>query len=143
MLIPVVVVRHENQWMSPIPHPLFHIRLFHWQVETVNSMMKRNQGSALAGKTVRSRRQDMLLRVLTHNAMILRSRIETEQIRFPYVLRRAGKACDSVWPVIKAKTRLADPSWVTVPPGNGRTTARREGGGRCRRECAASTMAPS
>lgn len=42
-----------------------------WQVETVNSMMKRNQGSALAGKTARSRRRDMLLRVLTHNVMIL------------------------------------------------------------------------
>ena len=42
-----------------------------WQVETVNSMMKRNQGSALAGKTARSRRRDMLLRVITHNVMIL------------------------------------------------------------------------
>jgi hypothetical protein len=42
-----------------------------WQVETVNSMMKRNQGSALAGKTARSRRRDMLLRVLTHDVMVL------------------------------------------------------------------------
>jgi hypothetical protein len=50
-----------------------------WQVETVNSMIKRNQGSALAGKTARSRRRDMLLRVLTHNVMILRTRVETEQ----------------------------------------------------------------
>ena len=37
-----------------------------WQVETVNSMMKRNQGSALAGKSPRSRRRDMLLRVIKH-----------------------------------------------------------------------------
>jgi hypothetical protein len=42
-----------------------------WQIETANSMMKRNQGSALAGKTAWSRRRDMLLRVLTHNVMVL------------------------------------------------------------------------
>jgi hypothetical protein len=42
-----------------------------WAVETVNSMIKRNQGSALAGKTAQSRRRDMLLRVLTHNVMVL------------------------------------------------------------------------
>jgi hypothetical protein len=50
-----------------------------WQLETVNSMMKRNQGSALAGKNAWSRRRDMLLRILTHNVMILRTRVETEQ----------------------------------------------------------------
>jgi hypothetical protein len=49
-----------------------------WQVETVNSMMKRNQGSALAGKSARSRRRDMLLRVITHDVMILPRRVETE-----------------------------------------------------------------
>jgi hypothetical protein len=38
-----------------------------WQVETVNSMVKRNLGSALGGKTAWSRRRDMLLKVLTHN----------------------------------------------------------------------------
>jgi hypothetical protein len=41
-----------------------------WQAETVNSMMKRNQGSALAGKTAHSRKRDLALKVLTHNAMI-------------------------------------------------------------------------
>jgi hypothetical protein len=41
------------------------------QVETANSMCKRNLGSALAGKTARSRKRDMLLRVLTHNVMVL------------------------------------------------------------------------
>ena len=41
-----------------------------WQVETVNSMVKRNLGSALAGRTAWSRRRDMLLKVLTHNVMI-------------------------------------------------------------------------
>jgi hypothetical protein len=37
------------------------------QVETVISMMKRNLGAALRGKTHYSRRRDMLLRALTHN----------------------------------------------------------------------------
>jgi hypothetical protein len=41
-----------------------------WQVETVNSMMKRNQGSALAGKSAHSRKRDLALKVLTHNAML-------------------------------------------------------------------------
>jgi hypothetical protein len=51
-----------------------------WQVETVNSMMKRNLGSALRGKTNRSRRRDLMLKVLVHDLMILhrRKRVETE-----------------------------------------------------------------
>ena len=42
-----------------------------WQVETGNSMMKRNQGDALAGRTAPSRKRDMRLRVITHNMMVL------------------------------------------------------------------------
>lgn len=42
-----------------------------YQAETVNSMMKRNLGSALAGKTAPSRERDMLLKVLTHDLMVL------------------------------------------------------------------------
>jgi len=42
-----------------------------YQVETVNSMMKRNLGSALGGKTAASRQRDMLLKVLTHDLMVL------------------------------------------------------------------------
>jgi hypothetical protein len=42
-----------------------------WQVETVNSMIKRNQGSALAGKNAWSRKRDMALKVLTHDVMVL------------------------------------------------------------------------
>lgn len=42
-----------------------------WQVETVNSMIKRNLGSALAGRTAHSRKRDMRLKVLTHNVMVL------------------------------------------------------------------------
>jgi hypothetical protein len=51
-------------------------------------MMKRNQGSALAGKSARSRRRDMLLRVITHDVMILPRRVETEQVRFTSGLTR-------------------------------------------------------
>lgn len=50
-----------------------------YQVETVNSMIKRNLGSALRGRTAHSRKRDMALKVLTHNAMVLRTRVATEQ----------------------------------------------------------------
>lgn len=42
-----------------------------WQVETVNSMTKRNLGSALRARTARRRSKELLLRVITHNLMIL------------------------------------------------------------------------
>lgn len=42
-----------------------------WQVETVNSMIKRNLGSALRARTARRRSMELLLRVVTHNIMIL------------------------------------------------------------------------
>lgn len=42
-----------------------------WQSETVNSMIKRNLGSALRAHTVRGRSMELLLRVVTHNVMIL------------------------------------------------------------------------
>jgi hypothetical protein len=41
------------------------------QSETVHSMMKRNQGSALRSRTPARRKQEMLLRVLTHNIALL------------------------------------------------------------------------
>ena len=52
-----------------------------WQGETAISMMKRNLGSALRGKSANSRKRDLWLKVLTHDIMILRrqSRVETEQ----------------------------------------------------------------
>jgi len=40
------------------------------QVETVMSMLKRNLGDRLRGRTYQSRRRDMLLMVLTHNIAI-------------------------------------------------------------------------
>jgi Transposase DDE domain len=42
-----------------------------WQAQTVNSMVKRNLGSACRSRTPRGRKKDMLLRVVTHNVMIL------------------------------------------------------------------------
>jgi hypothetical protein len=42
-----------------------------WQSETVNSMIKRNLGSALRATTARRRSKELLLRVITHNVMIL------------------------------------------------------------------------
>ena len=42
-----------------------------WQSETVNSMIKRNLGSALRARTAVRRRHELLLRVLTHNIMLL------------------------------------------------------------------------
>jgi hypothetical protein len=42
-----------------------------WQAETVNSMIKRNMGSALRATTARRRSKELLLRVVTHNIMVL------------------------------------------------------------------------
>lgn len=42
-----------------------------WQSETVISMIKRNLGSALRGKTAWSRRRDMALKSVTHDLMVL------------------------------------------------------------------------
>jgi hypothetical protein len=42
-----------------------------WQAETVNSMIKRNLGPALRARTARGRSMELLLRVVTHNIMVL------------------------------------------------------------------------
>lgn len=42
-----------------------------WQVETVNSMIKRNPGSALRAKSAGRRSMELLLRCVTHNIMVL------------------------------------------------------------------------
>ena len=42
-----------------------------WQVETVNSMIKRNLGSALRARTYWSQCREILLRLLTHNIMVV------------------------------------------------------------------------
>jgi hypothetical protein len=42
-----------------------------WQVETVNSMIKRNLGSACRARTAHGRKKDLMLRAVTHNLMII------------------------------------------------------------------------
>lgn len=42
-----------------------------WQVETVFSMIKRNQGDALRARTYWSQNREMMLKVLTHNIAII------------------------------------------------------------------------
>lgn len=49
-----------------------------WQVETVNSMMKRNQGSAPRARSRRTQDRELALRVLTHDLAVLRRRVATE-----------------------------------------------------------------
>jgi len=41
-----------------------------WQSETVNSMMKRNHGSALRARTPERREREMMLKVVTHNVAL-------------------------------------------------------------------------
>jgi hypothetical protein len=41
------------------------------RVETAISMMKRNLGDCLCGRTYQTRRRDMLLMVLTHNIAVV------------------------------------------------------------------------
>ena len=50
-------------------------------------MMKRNVGSALAGKTAWSCKREMHLKVLVHDLMILQKRVETEQDAPNFLLR--------------------------------------------------------
>jgi len=76
------------------------------QVETVFSMIKRNLGAALRGRSHHSRRRDMFLRVLTHNISLALSRVfyragresltrppAAGGVRGVLVLPRGGCAC--------------------------------------------------
>ena len=47
-----------------------------WQVETVNSMLKRNLGPALRARTARRRSMELMLRCVTHNLMIFSHALE-------------------------------------------------------------------
>lgn len=46
-----------------------------WQVETVNSMIKRRLGSALRARIEDNQSREMILRAITHNVMIIRIRV--------------------------------------------------------------------
>ena len=41
-----------------------------WQVETVNSMMKRNYGSALRARTPQRRERELMLKTIVHNVAL-------------------------------------------------------------------------
>ena len=78
-----------------------------WQVETVNSMIKRNLGSALRGKTKASRTRDLRLKVLVHDLMILRRqrRVETEHVSYGFHFILAPRYYYCHWP-LKRPVRL-------------------------------------
>jgi len=53
-----------------------------WQAESILSRLKRRLGAALTSRRTRAQRREILLRVLTHNLMLLRRcarRVSTEQ----------------------------------------------------------------
>jgi len=53
------------------------------QVETVMSMLKRNLGDSLRARSTHGRKMELMLKVITHNLMIIRrrSRVATEPVR--------------------------------------------------------------
>ncbi len=51
------------------------------QVETVNSMLKRNLGDSLRAISSTARRAEMFLRVITHNVMIKNRIVGSRQSR--------------------------------------------------------------
>lgn len=55
-------------------HRTLHTRSYYgqrWQVETVNSMIKRNQGHAIAARSYHAQNRDLRLATLVHNIVIL------------------------------------------------------------------------
>ena len=46
-----------------------------WQVETVNSMLKRRLGSALRARVEANQFREIILRAITHNVMIVRMQV--------------------------------------------------------------------
>jgi len=58
------------------------------QVETVNSMLKRNFGTALRGRSHHSRCRDLYLRVLTHNIALALFRVFYRALMTPFPLQR-------------------------------------------------------
>jgi DDE family transposase len=60
-----------------------------WQAETVVSMIKRNLGDELRGKTAVSRKREMLLKVLVHDIMIIRRQREGRDRAFATPFRHS------------------------------------------------------
>src|SRR5262249_34426629 len=77
-----------------------------WQTETANSMIKRRLGSALRARSYWSQCREIILRVVTHNVMIvLRIRVFYRATKPPFQAPKPG---------LKAKPN--DPqTWGTYP----------------------------
>ena len=61
-----------------------------WQVETVNSVMKRNLGSALRARTQHRRSMELLLRSVVHNVMMLEGTEDRDRARQTTIRGRPG-----------------------------------------------------
>jgi hypothetical protein len=73
--------RYRREMRRAFPHAAYHQR---WHAESVFSRHKRRLGSALTTRRSPSQARELVLRVLTHNLMLLRSpnqRVSTEQDR--------------------------------------------------------------
>jgi hypothetical protein len=70
--------KYRKQLHRRFPKKLYGQR---WQVETAFSMIKRNMGSAMTARRPYSINRELMLRVLTHNLMIIRRQLtfSTEQ----------------------------------------------------------------
>ena len=58
----------RRQWKRGVDRRRYRQRS---QAETTNSMMKRNLGSACRSRTTLGRKRDLLIRIVTHNLMIV------------------------------------------------------------------------
>jgi hypothetical protein len=64
--------RLKGRWRNQMKTRLNKVKYGQrWQIETVNSMIKRIMGSALRARKNWSQSREITLRVLTHNIMIL------------------------------------------------------------------------
>jgi hypothetical protein len=69
-----------------------------WQSETVNSMLKRLQGSALRARTDDSQSRELVLRAITHNVMILRqTKVFDRAGQTPFASKPAQMGTDPGW----------------------------------------------
>lgn len=74
-----------------------------WQVETVMSMIKRNLGSFVAARSDPARSRETLLKVLTHNIMLIVAaliglfyRASDVPFSVPFERRRDGKQLSNI-----------------------------------------------
>jgi hypothetical protein len=80
---------YRREMKRHFPRALYRQR---WQAESIFSRLKRRLGATLTARSARAQRREILLRVLTHNLMLLRcwlQRISTEHDLVPVV--RCGR----------------------------------------------------